>query len=73
MPGPDPSAVWVERRGSRLVANYLPYFWTQNVGHRKARAEAILNRMSHGDWRCKRCRGDLPIWRRSDAQYCCEG
>ena len=73
MPAPDPSAVWFDRQVGRITVSYLPYFWTQKVGHRKARAMAILKRMSRGDWICPWCQDDLPDWRRSDARYCCEG
>ena len=73
MPAPDPSAVWFERQNGRILAFYMPYFWTQNVGNRKARVVAILTRMAQGDWKCLSCDNTLPEWRRADAKYCCEG
>ena len=73
MPGPDPNTLWIEDCGGRLVVNFQAYFWTGNVGNRKARASAILRRVQSGDWHCRWCRDDLPEWRRADALYCCEG
>ena len=73
MPAPDPSAVWFERQDSKISACYMRYFWTQNVGNRKARALAILKRIAQRDWHCLWCHNDLPDWRRADAKYCCGG
>lgn len=73
MPGPDPHAVWFEEYDGRLLASFEPYFWTGNVGNRKARAIAILKRIAWHDWFCRWCGNDLPEWRRADALYCSEG
>mgnify|MGYP003382023000 CR=1 FL=1 len=73
MPAPEPNAVWVERPDGRITATYETYFWTGNVGNRKARAIAIMKRMLRHDWRCRWCSDELPVWRRADARYCCEG
>ncbi len=72
MTGPEPDTLWIEKYDGRLLATYQPYFWTGNVGNRKARAIAILRRMVRGDWRCHWCLDDLPTWRRADARFCCE-
>ena len=73
MPGPSPNTLWFEHWDGRLVATYPAYFGTGNVGHRKARASAIMKRMAITTWRCRWCWDDLPVWRRADARYCCEG
>lgn len=72
MPGPDPEGVYFEEYDGRLIANYFPYFWSGNEGHRRARAIAMLRRMARHDWKCRWCLEPLPEWRRADAQYCRE-
>ena len=69
MPAPSPQTIWFERKYHQISVFFLPYFWTQNTGNRKARAFAILKRMSRGDWICPWCQDDLPDWRRADARY----
>ncbi len=73
MPGPDPNAVWLEENGRKLSVFYENYLWTNNEGNRKARAIAMLRRAARRDWMCHWCGDALPVWRRVDARYCCEG
>lgn len=73
MPGPDPTAIWFDRSDGNVSASYETYFWTGNVGNRKKRVLAILKRMRRHDWRCRWCWDEMPVWRRADAMYCCEG
>jgi len=69
----DPTTLWVEKYDGQIFVTFESYFWTGNSGNRKARAIAILRRMQRRDWVCGWCRDELPIWRRADARYCCEG
>lgn len=73
MPGPDPHALWIDFEEGRWHATFERYFWTGNKANRQKRAIAIARRMARGDWVCRWCRDELPILRRADAQYCCEG
>lgn len=73
MPGPDPDALWIEKDGDRTIACFQAYFGTGNYGNRRRRAEAMVQRVARGDWRCSWCGDPLPDWRRVDTQYCCEG
>lgn len=73
MPGPDPNAIWIELDGGRWNATVEYYFWTGNVESCKKRAVAIARQMARGDWVCRWCGEELPVWRRADARYCCEG
>jgi len=70
MPAPDPESLWINEDGS---VTFQRYFWTGNSGNRAHRAIAIHRRIRQGSWSCRWCRDDLPAYRRSDAQYCCEG
>lgn len=72
MPGPDPQALWIDSHEPPYRVCHQAYFWTGNNGNRKARAIAILRRLTFGTWRCRWCRADLPDWRRADTRYCCE-
>ena len=73
MPGPDPDAIELDTEGTRKLVHFHRYFWTGNTGNRETRAKEILRRAMAGDWVCNWCGDELPIWRRADAQYCCEG
>lgn len=72
MPGPDPHRLWIESAEPPYRVEWQPYDWTGNHGHRKARAIAILRRLSLGTWRCDWCGEGLPNYIRSDARYCNE-
>ena len=73
MPGPDPDTLWIEFEEGRWRATFECYFGTGNKANRQKRAIVIALRMARGDWVCRWCGGELPIWRRADARYCCEG
>lgn len=71
MPGPDPHAIWIESDEPLRVC-YQAYFWTGNLGNRRARSIAILRRLVLRTWQCKRCGEALPVYLRADAVYCSE-
>jgi hypothetical protein len=37
------------------------------------RAKRILRNLQWGGWLCQWCREPVPLWRRADARFCCEG
>jgi len=74
MPEPDPEGIdygdeWPERVS---VLTYRP-LWGGNKRHRMARAKAILARLLRDRWACRWCWQSVPLFRRADARYCCEG
>lgn len=73
LPGPEPDTLWFEEYDGRLTAFYHRYFWTGNIGNRRARAIAILERIKRQDWNCRWCREELSASKRADTQYCSEG
>ena len=78
MPGPDHDGIELgdgfPRRVSVLVyrsgANIL--YGGGNMRHRKDRAQRVANRLRWG-WLCPQCFRPVPIYRRADARYCCQG
>ena len=74
MPGPDPNALWLsEADYGRIGMTFESYMWSNSSHNRQKRVTAILRRMMRRTWRCRWCWEELPIWRRADAKYCCEG
>lgn len=73
MPGPDPHALWIDDESDRPSVVFQAYSRTGNNGNRKARAIALLRRLSRGDWVCRWCRDPLPDYLRVDARFCGEG
>ena len=78
MPGPDPDGIELgddyPRRVSVLVyrSDASIIYRGGNMGHRHARALRILKKLRWG-WLCLQCLRPVPIYRRADAVYCCEG
>lgn len=79
MPGPDPFGLSYDETpdGRPLVRAEI---WGDSRGpfpgnprHRMARARAVLLNLHRGGWLCLCCGEPVPIWRRADAVYCCEG
>jgi len=73
MPEPDPHAITL---GEARPGQYALLVDTGFFGNRKARmarARAILRRMMRHDWQCLWCKAPLPLFRRADARFCCEG
>lgn len=79
MPGPDPFGLIYDETpdGRPLVRAEI---WADSRGpfpgnprHRLARARAVLLNLYRGGWLCPWCGDPVPIWRRADAVYCCEG
>ena len=73
MPGPTPHSLWIDEYDGRLIVTFDVYDWHGNVGNRKTRAIKMLRRILRGDWICRWCGDDLPVWRRVDSRYCTEG
>ena len=72
MPGPDPTAVWIEEGwNGRLTATYEVFLAT-NLSARKRRALAILRNVQCGGWLYRWCNEPVPHFRRTDARFCGE-
>ena len=79
MPAPDPHAIWYDENpdGSPRItgevwASSHPW-WPGNPRHRKARVNAVARNIARGGWLCAWCLDPVPIHRRADARFCCEG
>ena len=48
-------------------------FMTGNRKARMQRAKAVLRNLRWGGWLCSWCFEPVPLFRRADAQFCCEG
>lgn len=71
MPEPDPCGI---DPGENWPRGVLVYKWPcGNWKHRKARAQRILRNARWGEWACTFCEEPVPMFRRADAVYCCEG
>lgn len=73
MPAPDPQAITVEYNESGSVAVFADVFLIGNHKARFRRAKAIFVKLRADDWLCWHCAGPVPLFRRADARYCCEG
>lgn len=79
MPGPDPEGLTVTHDEPGRVSvmahtwPWCPVFGGGNVRNRVARAKAVLRNLVANRWRCEWCQGPVPVWRRADARFCCEG
>ena len=69
MPAPDPEGFYFDDDG-RLT---FGIWWHGNRKNRFARYRAIARNLRSGDWRCRWCCGHVPLFKRSDARFCCEG
>lgn len=73
MPCPDPGGIQIEEYdngGFRVTAEI---WWHGNRRHRLARMKALTRRLRCGGWKCRACGEPVPLYRRADADYCCEG
>lgn len=74
MGAPDPDGIHIEFDGNRALVQYQ--IWREaNPKSRKARAISILlliGRDGEG-WQCSWCGDFIPIFKRADARYCCNG
>ena len=79
MPGPDPSGIeygpdWRNRPSVRVYRTYSNFFGGGNQRHRMDRAKRIAKKLSGWQgWRCLWCCEQIPLYRRADAVFCCEG
>lgn len=80
MPAPDPNGLTYDETatGAPIVRAEIwgrrnrPFF-EGNAKHRIARAKAVLSRLRFDGWACRACKEPIPMYRRADARYCCEG
>ena len=73
MPAPDPHAITTEYSEGGTVSVFAEVFLIGNRKARLNRAKAILRKLRFDDWLCWHCAGPVPLFRRADARYCCEG
>lgn len=77
MPGPDHDGIELgddPRRVSVLAyrSDASIAYGGGNMRHRIDRAKRVLKRLQRG-WLCHWCGDPVPIYRRADARYCCQG
>ena len=73
MPGPDPQGLDITEHGGgdfTITAEVWPH---GNRRARIARMLAIRRNIIASGWRCLWCGDPVPLYRRADARYCCEG
>ena len=72
MPGPDPNGLHLEEYedGSWSLTAAVWYYGNRRA--RIARMMAVSRRMRFDRWKCSWCRDPVPLYRRADAQFCCE-
>lgn len=73
MPAPDPHAITTETYEDGSISVFADVFLIGNRCARLNRASVILRKLRTDDWPCWRCEGPVPLFRRADARYCCEG
>lgn len=73
MPGPDPNAITLGEDWPDRMTVLVETFMSGNRKARMARAKRILGNLYRGGWLCWWCRDPVPLWRRADARFCCEG
>jgi hypothetical protein len=78
MPGPDPHGVYYDETPSgkpQVFAEVWPTsgLFAGNRRHRLARFRAVWRNIQCDGWLCLWCLDPVPIYRRADARYCCEG
>lgn len=78
MPGPDPSGLDYNKAPDgrwRVTAEVWPQsgLFASNRKHRIARLRTVVRNLERGGWLCSWCLDPVPIWRRADARYCCQG
>lgn len=73
MPAPDPDGITL---GDSPRGRISVLADTCLIGNRKARmkrAVAILRNLQRGGWCCSWCEDAVPLYKRADARFCCEG
>ena len=73
MSGPDPDGVTLGDGWPEQVSVLVETFGSGNRKARLARAKRLLHNLQRGGWLCRWCRDPVPLWRRADARFCCEG
>ena len=73
MAGPDPDGVTLGDAAPGSFSVLVETFMSGNRKARMARAKRILGNLYRGGWLCHWCRDPVPLWRRADARFCCEG
>ena len=73
MPAPDPQAITTEDTANGGIIVFADVFLIGNRQARLNRAKAILHKLGADGWPCWRCARPVPLFRRVDARYCCDG
>lgn len=73
MPGPDPEGLEIEERADGSFTISGSVWWYGNRRARIARMRAIARQIRFNGWKCRWCSAPIPLWRRADARFCCEG
>ena len=73
MPEPDPHGVRIEHYDDGSWTTICEAWPEGNRRHRIARMLRIARLERGSGWRCSWCRGEMPLFRRTDARFCGEG
>ena len=73
MPAPDPQGLDMEEHPDGSFTMTAEIWHYGNRKHRLARMLAVSHRIKANGWRCAWCAEPVPLYRRADARYCCEG
>jgi len=73
MPAPDPDAIDLGDGWPDRVSVLASMFMAGNRKARKARTLAIFRKLQWGGWNCRWCGDPVPLFKRAEAAFCCEG
>ena len=73
MAEPDPDGVTLGEGWPDRVTVLVQTFMSGNRKARMRRAKSILRNLHRGGWLCRWCYDPVPLHRRADARFCCEG
>lgn len=73
MPAPDPDAIELGDGWPKRASLLVSMFMARNPKARMARAEAIVRNLQCRGWSCHWCGDPVPLFKRADAKFCCEG
>ncbi len=73
MPAPDPHGISLGEAAPGRISVLAESWLCGNRKARMKRAVAILRNLQRGGWRCLWCGDPVPLYKRADARFCCEG
>ncbi|MFD0982560.1 hypothetical protein [Tropicimonas aquimaris] len=73
MPGPDPFGLDIEEHENGGFTITCEVWAQGNRANRIARMQAVSRNIRWTGWKCAWCYEPIPLYRRADARFCCEG